>query len=142
MAGIFDIILGPVADVVKDVIDRQVVDKNAALITKNEIDKALALAAISENNKQLDINLAEAANPNLWVSGWRPGIGWTCAAAYFSNYVVGPYFTFFKNLYENNPAPFPLLDLTSMAPVLIGLLGLGGLRTFDNYIKGKATGGP
>lgn len=145
MAGIFDIILGPVADVVKDVIDKQVVDKNAAAAAKAEIDKQLTLAAIAQSKAQTDINLEEAKNGNLFVSGWRPGIGWTCALAYFSNYILSPFFTFGSAIvYHVSGTPFPpypQIDLTSMLPVLAGLLGLGGYRTIDNYIKGKANGG-
>lgn len=145
MAGIFDIILGPVADVVKDVIDKQVVDKNAAAAAKAEIDKQLTLAAIAQSKAQTDINLEEAKNGNLFVSGWRPGIGWTCALAYFSNYIVSPFFTFGAAIvYHVAGSPFPQypqIDLTTMAPVLVGLLGLGAYRTIDNYAKGKASGG-
>lgn len=145
MPGIFDIILGPVADVVKDVIDKQVIDKNAAAAAKAEIDKQLTLAAIAQTKAQTDINLEEAKSSNIFVSGWRPGIGWTCALAYFSNYIVSPFFTFGSSIvYHVAGTPFPgypQIDLATMAPVLLGLLGLGGYRTIDNYIKGKANGG-
>lgn len=145
MAGIFDIILGPVADVVKDVIDKQVVDKNAAAAAKAEIDKQLVLAAISQQKSQTDIDLAEANNKSLFVSGWRPGIGWTCALAYLSNYIIAPFFSFGSAIvYHVAGTPFPAypqIDLQTMAPVLFGLLGLGAYRTIDNYAKGKASGG-
>lgn len=145
MAGIFDIILGPVADVVKDVIDKQVPDKNAAAAAKAEIDKQLTLAAISQNKAQTDIDLEEAKSSSTFISGWRPGIGWTCALAYFSNYIVSPFFSFGSAIVYHIPGtPFPAypqIDLATMAPVLLGLLGLGGYRTVDNWIKGKANGG-
>jgi hypothetical protein len=145
MAGIFDIILGPVADVVKDVIDKQVVDKNAAAAAKAEIDKQLVLAAINQQKAQTDIDLEEAKSTSVWNSGWRPGIGWMCGAAYFSNYIIAPFFSFGSAIvYHVSGTPFPAyptLDLTTMAPVLLGLLGLGAYRTIDNYAKGTASGG-
>ena len=146
MAGIFDILMGPVSDVIKDVIDKQVPDKNAAAAAKAEIDKQLVLAAISQQKAQTDIDLAEANNSNLWVSGWRPGIGWMCGAAYFSNYIIAPFFSFVSSIIYHVPGtpfpPYPVIDLTTMSPVLFGLLGLGAFRTIDNYSKGKANGGP
>jgi len=143
MPGIFDIILGPVADVVKDVIDKQVIDKNAAALAKAEIDKQLTIAAIEQTKAQTDIDLAEANNKSLWVSGWRPGVGWACSVAYFSNYILAPFFTFGSAIvYHISGSPFPAypqIDTGTMMPVLLGLLGLGGLRTYDKYI-GKSNG--
>lgn len=139
MAGIFDFLTGPVATVIKDVIDKQVVDKNAAQTAKLEIDKALIQAAISENAGQLEINKLEAQNPNLFVSGWRPGIGWACGFVLVSNYIISPFLTWGTHLFDITIPAYPIIDGANFTPILLAMLGMGGLRTFDKYV-GTSTG--
>jgi len=91
---------------------------------------------------QLDVNKAEAANPSILVSGWRPFIGWVCGSACAWNWIgislikaviaIVGMFVVFKMPFTLEPA-----SLTEMMPVLLGLLGLGGLRTIEK-IQGVA----
>ena len=81
---------------------------------------------------QLDVNAAEAANPKLFVSGWRPAVGWVCVLGFFVQFVVAPSCTWLAKLLGHD-IPFPNLDISTMMPLLIGMLGLGGLRTAEKF---------
>jgi len=84
---------------------------------------------------QLEINKAEAQHKSLFVAGWRPFIGWTCGVALAWHFVLAP-FTMFICAYLNVVIPeLPQFDMGSLMTVLMGMLGLGGLRTFEKYKK-------
>jgi hypothetical protein len=82
---------------------------------------------------QLDINKIEAASPSLFVSGWRPAMGWCCVAIFAANYVGVPILAWTSGIYHW-PSP-PRLDIGEVIPVLLGMLGLGALRTTEK-VKG------
>jgi hypothetical protein len=88
---------------------------------------------------QLAVNTAEAASESLFVSGWRPFIGWVCGAAFAYSFLIQPFFAFVSwatFAYSGEELPLstlPVLDLAMMMPVLMGMLGLGGLRTFEKH---------
>ena len=95
----------------------------------------MILAALQQwDAEQNKVNAAEAQNPNLFVSGWRPAIGWTCALALFYQYLVIPFATWFCALQHVVIPPFPNLD-NNLWELTMGMLGLGGLRTFEK-VKG------
>jgi hypothetical protein len=95
-----------------------------------EIDAQLQMA-----QGQIDINKVEASNPSLFVSGWRPAMGWTCVAIFFANFIGVPLLIWVSPLL-NIPPP-QRLDLSEVLPVLLGMLGLGGIR-MNEKIKGVA----
>lgn len=115
--------VGAVADLASTVINKIWPDKS-------EQEKQQLAAAVMVIQGQLDINKAEAANPSVFVSGWRPGLGWACVAACTWNWIGLPVakvvFAIGGLAITMNPA-----DLTEMMPILIGMLGLGGLRTVE-----------
>jgi hypothetical protein len=85
---------------------------------------------------QIQTNVEEAKNANIFVSGWRPAVGWCCAAAFAYSYVLLPFaqflvFTFGTTSMAEQLALAPKLELSEMMPVLLGMLGLGGLRTVE-----------
>jgi hypothetical protein len=84
---------------------------------------------------QLDINKAEASNDNVFVSGWRPAIGWVCAAAFAYQFFLGPVGIFIMGCFNVTAPALPSLDTADLMTILGGLLGLGSLRTFEK-IKG------
>lgn len=92
---------------------------------KNKIAFELAMV-----NSQTDTNRVEAASASIFVAGWRPFIGWTCGAAYATQFVAGPLASWAASL-AGHPLAFPQLDLGTMMPLLLGMLGLGGMRTFE-----------
>lgn len=85
---------------------------------------------------QIAVNQTEAAHSSMFVAGWRPGLGWTCVAACSWNWLLLPVakvgFAFAGHPLELAPA-----DLSEMLPILMGMLGLGGLRTIEK-LNGKA----
>lgn len=96
-----------------------------------EIDAAL-LAAGQQN----DINKAEATNPNVFVSGWRPFIGWVCGTGLAMQFIVGPFVTWGAAL-NGHPVAFPQLDMGTLLTLLLGMLGIGAMRTVEK-LKDKA----
>ena len=85
---------------------------------------------------QIQTNVEEAKHANIFVSGWRPAVGWCCAAAFAYSYVLLPFlqfvvFTFGTTAMAEQLALAPRLELSEMMPVLLGMLGLGSLRTVE-----------
>jgi len=79
---------------------------------------------------QIEVNKAEAQNGNLFVAGWRPMIGWSCAAALAFQYVVTPVVMWLAGIFGwNIPMP-PALDAI-LWELMFGMLGMGALRTFE-----------
>lgn len=103
---------------------------------KSEAEKQQLAAAVSLVQSQLEINKVEAANPSVFVSGWRPSIGWVCSAACAWNWIGLPIAKMGLLAY-GHPLDLAPADISEMMPVLMGLLGLGGLRTFEK-VKGVA----
>lgn len=87
--------------------------------------------------QQTQINAVEAANTNIFVSGWRPFIGWVCGTAFAYKFVLQPFIIFILLACGSkfDPKILPMLDWSEMSTVLVGLLGLGGMKTFEK-VKG------
>ena len=115
--------LGAVSDLANNVINRIWPDKS-------DKEKQELAAAVMMVQGQLDINKVEAANPSVFVSGWRPFIGWTCGAACAWNWIGLPIAGVVMPLAGLTVAVAPA-NLTEMMPVLMGMLGLGALRTYE-----------
>jgi hypothetical protein len=115
--------LGAISDLAGTVINKIWPDKS-------EIEKQQLAAAVMVVQGQLDINKVEASNPSVFVSGWRPALGWICGAACAWNWIGLPIFkvalAFTAYKIEVSPA-----NMTEMMPILMGMLGLGGLRTLE-----------
>jgi hypothetical protein len=88
------------------------------------------------NAKQIDVNLADAKSTATDISGilqrsWRPLIGISCAFAIFWEYVAKQFTMFFLALFSIETAPLPSLDLDALMPLVLALLGMAGLRTYE-----------
>lgn len=121
--------IGAVADLAKSVVDRIWPDKT-------EEEKMQLAAAMSVVQGQLDANKVEAASSSLFVSGWRPAVGWVCVLAFGWN-MIGLSIAKVALGLINHPMQINPADLSEMMPILIGMLGLGGLRTVEK-INGVA----
>lgn len=84
---------------------------------------------------QLEVNAAEAASPHLFVAGWRPAVGWCCAAGFLWATIGQPIVAWVAAA-KGWPAP-PAIDTEVLLYVLGGMLGLGTLRSFEKT-KGVA----
>lgn len=116
-------IVGKLIDKVTDNVDRFTLDKEekAKLIT--EINKA-----------QLEVNKVEAGHTSRFVSGWRPFTGWICATAMAYHFILQPLLTFALYTFGNEIV-LPTFDMTTLTTVLLGMLGLGGMRSFEKVKK-------
>jgi len=115
--------LGSVADLASGIINKIWPDKT-------EQEKAQMAQALAILQGQLDANKAEAANPSVFVSGWRPFIGWVCGSACAWNWMGLPIAKFICDFYGHK-INLNSADITEMLPILMGMLGLGSLRTFE-----------
>lgn len=110
---------------------------------KFKLENAQAL-----NLAQLEVNKIEAASASFWVSGWRPAAGWVCVSALALTYipkafVLSAFWAYQSYLILTNPAvnlptlaPFPDLGVTDLIGLLMALLGMAGLRSFDKRANG------
>jgi hypothetical protein len=85
---------------------------------------------------QIEVNKTEAGHKSLFVSGWRPAVGWVCVTGMGFNFVAVPLGNFMLSL-SHSDVTLLALDLTQMMPVLMGMLGLGAMRSFEKA-KGVA----
>ena len=83
---------------------------------------------------QIEVNKVEAASSNLFVSGWRPFIGWTCGLGMFGNFITIPFSNFVLALIGIDIV-IPLVPLETMMPVLMGMLGVGAMRSYEKTRK-------
>jgi hypothetical protein len=111
-------------------IERLIPDKNAQNQAKLAMLQMQAQGELAQLAGQLDVNKAEASNPNWFVAGWRPAVGWTCAAGLASQFLVSPIATWLASLL-GHPIAYPSLDMGTLLTLLMGMLGLGGLRTYE-----------
>ena len=109
-------------------------DKEAKAKVEREIEQQLTDHLAKIDLAQLDINKQEAAHRSIFVAGWRPFIGWTCGLALAYNYVIQP-IAVFALAQTGYLIDLPTLSMSEIMPVLMGMLGLGGLRTFEKFKK-------
>ena len=123
-------LVGPVTGL----LDKFIEDKDQKAMLAHKI------ATMSEEHHQdlmkaqIEVNKVEASNSNLFVSGWRPFIGWTCGLGMFGNFITIPFSNFVLALVGMDIV-IPLVPLETMMPVLMGMLGLGAMRSFEKTRK-------
>lgn len=83
---------------------------------------------------QIAVNQVEASSPSLFVSGWRPFVGWICGFAFAFKFVLGPLVAMLLTA-AGYPVVLPVMDFTEMSTILLGMLGLGALRTVEKVKK-------
>jgi len=92
------------------------------------------------NSKQMDINLADAKSTATDISGilqrsWRPLIGFSAALAIFFEFVLKPFIVFFLGLFQIEVGPLPQMNMEQLMPLVMTLLGMASLRSFEKYKK-------
>ena len=123
-------ILSAILPVAETVIDRLVPDKNAKSKAMREMEKALVDAHAKGMLGQLEINKVEAGHRSIFVAGWRPMCGWICAAALGFHFIVAPVVQWAGTI-GGWHLPIPEFDMSSLMTILLGMLGIGGLRTYE-----------
>ncbi len=121
--------VGAVSDLIGTVINKIWPDKS-------EQEKQQLAAAVMVVQGQLDVNKTEAAHPSVFVSGWRPFIGWVCGTGCAWNWIGFPVMkaTLLMTGMKLDVSP---ADLTEMLPLLFGMLGLGAMRSYEK-VQGVA----
>ncbi|OUW93303.1 MAG: hypothetical protein CBD88_07295 [Flavobacteriales bacterium TMED228] len=123
-------LIGPVTGL----LDKFIEDKDQKAMLAHKI------ATMSEEHhqdlmkSQIEVNKVEAASTKLFVAGWRPFIGWTCGLGMFGNFITIPFSNFVLAL-AGMDIVIPLVPLETMMPVLMGMLGLGAMRSFEKTRK-------
>jgi len=126
-------LIGPVTSI----LDKFVPDADERNRLAHEIATMSERHAQELAKGQLEINKEEAKNRNVFVAGWRPFIGWTCGIALFWHFVGLPIALFLISWLALEVPDLPTFDMQSLMTVLMGMLGLGGLRTYEK-VKGKS----
>lgn len=116
-------------DIGGKVIERIWPDPAQAASAKFELFKLQQSGELQQIAGQLEINKAEAANPSVFVSGWRPFVGWVCGFGLVYSFIGQPLLVW-ASLNFHFAIP-PTLDLGTLLTILGGMLGLGSLRTFE-----------
>lgn len=135
--GILSWLTGGVANAVADVVDEFVTTD------QERLEYQLKRMELELKEKELDTrviekvhetNIAEAKSHNWFIAGWRPFIGWVSGIALAYSFVIAP---FLHSLFEAFHINFPLpeLDIGLLVNLLLGMLGLAGLRTYEK-VKG------
>lgn len=123
--GLFDITgLGEVADLGKAIIAMFPNAEQRAEVQNKLQDFATAVAT-----QQSATNAAEAANGSMFVAGWRPFVGWACGIGFVYGVIAQPMLAGLLTVLHF-PAP-PPVDVSALVAILTGMLGLGGLRTYE-----------
>jgi hypothetical protein len=123
--------VGAVADFATTIINKIWPDKS-------EQEKQQIAGILMVIQGQIDTNKEEAKSPSVFVSGWRPFIGWVCGAACAWNW-IGLKIALFVAAYLGHALNMQPADISEMMPILIGMLGLGGMRTAEKMQGVAAT---
>jgi hypothetical protein len=126
--------LGTLIGPISALLDKAVPDKDLKEKLAHDIATMAERHAHEQIQAQLEINKTEAAHTSMFVAGWRPACGWICVLGMAGNFLIIPFANMTLKLLETG-VEVPMIDLNTMLPVLMGMLGLGGLRTFEKVKK-------
>ena len=133
-------IIGSILSLGEKIIDKVLPDPKAkadALQKLAELEQSGDLAAMA---MQAEINKIEAASSDRFIAGWRPAVGWVCGAGLAMAYVVGPLVILLislVNVFRGVPFVPPVVDMTTLSPILMGMLGMAGLRTWEKVANAE-----
>ena len=123
--------LGVLVPAVSNILDKFIEDKDQKAALAHEIATLAEKQSHEIALAQIEVNKAEAQSPSLFKSGWRPTLGWVCAAAFAYHFLAQPIIVFLLTFFGLEPVTLPEFDMGSLMTVLMGMLGLGGLRTYE-----------
>ena len=114
-----------------DLIDKFIPDTDAKNRAKEAWQLRVLEIAAQEATQQSATNTVEAAHPSLFIGGWRPAVGWVCAFSFAWICFGQPLFSWTYVLITKQPAPVVELPTEMLMTTLLGMLGLGTLRTLE-----------
>ena len=116
-------ILGALLEPATKILDKVIEDKDQKNALAHEIATMAERHAQELAQGQLEVNKVEAAHKSLFVAGWRPAIGWVCALGLFYNVILANIIGIWVDV--------PEIDTTLLVPVMMGMLGLGAMRSYE-----------
>ena len=125
--------LSALIEPVTGLLDKVIEDKDQKAKLAHEI------ATMADNHAhqlalaQIEVNKAEAASNSTFKGGWRPFVGWVCGTAFAYHFVIQPLAIFVLAYYGLEVPDLPEFDMGQLMTVLMGMLGLGSLRSFEKY---------
>lgn len=129
--GLLDFSLSDVGDTIRAVREAITGEKIQDPAEMQRLANELATMEQALMNGQMKVNEAEAAHPSVFVAGWRPWIGWVAGMALAWQYIAHPMLLWLLAVFAPALAPPPALDLSGLYPLILGMLGLGAMRSFD-----------
>ena len=128
-----NLIKSMIGPIIGPLIDR-IPNKNEREKAKEQIETQMLAAMTSLVQGQLEINKQEAQHGSIFVAGWRPAIGWICGIELGWNYIMQPIIAWSVFAFGVDLAEAPRLDTAELTTILLGMLGLGGLRTYEKRL--------
>ena len=124
---IVNALIGPVSGL----LDKFIEDKDQKAALAHEIATMSERHAFEALKGQLEINKVEAAHKSLFVAGWRPAIGWVCMLGLLYNTIIANVLSIWIEV--------PEVDTTLLVPVMMGMLGLGAMRSYEkvNHVSSE-----
>lgn len=113
------------------IVDKSLPDKAQAELAKQRIEFELLSAMNEVNKSQAETNKVEAAHRSIWVAGWRPAIGWVAALGVFWAFIGQPICEWIAMMYGIPEAYLPEFPMDTVMELVLAMLGLSGLRTFE-----------
>ena len=118
---------------VTGLLDKFIEDKDQKAALAHELatmaDKHAQQLALA----QIEVNKAEAASGSFFKGGWRPFVGWVCGVAFAYHFIIEPLVIFILTAIGMDIPDLPEFDMGTLLPVLGGMLGIGGLRTYEKH---------
>lgn len=141
-------IIGNIIDKVGDIAGQLITDKDKQIQLKVDLERLkLEEAGKAEDRLhqqmmgQIEVNKVEAASESVWVSGWRPAVGWISAAGVGYSFVLEPIMSWGARVLFKYGGSFPSLNYSELMILVTGMLGFGALRTYEKN-SGVATAPP
>lgn len=128
------IIATAVGELASSIIHKFFPDESEAKKKELELQLQVLIAETDLAKGQVAVNTEEAKNDNLFVAGWRPAVGWICVLSMGYSYFVQPLLVFLLTSFGHSIV-LPAFSNGDLMTILLGMLGLGSLRTFEK-IKG------
>lgn len=115
---------------VSDILDKFVADKDLKLKLSHELEKEI----VSLNRAQIELNKVEASHESVFVSGWRPFIGWACGIALVYHFLIEPIIQYIL-IVTGVDFRTPEFDFSQLSTIVMAMLGMSSLRTYEKTKK-------
>lgn len=120
-------------DPISKILDRVLPDKAQAAAAKAQLLESEVQGEFNTAIAQINVNTQEAQSKSVFVAGWRPFVGWVCGASFAWTFALQPALVFILLAFHSSfdVSKLPKLDISEMMPVLLGMLGLAGMRSYE-----------